>query len=491
MTRTGRLIRNQAHSTKMKDIEEKDVYICYNGADLSWVQSLAEQIESETIDGLPASRTLSVFFDKWDIAPGQSLIDRMNDGMRGSRHVLTILSPEFLKADWPRFEWKHIVAQNPNNLGERIIPVMLRDVSKDGRERIELCAPFRDLRHVDFRKAADFKRSFNELVRRIRNLPPERGRRLTPLTGRGPVLPAFQYPDVSWLPDKVPDLLLSNLFGVKALPPQIWSGDTKFRKNKEVWEAVPKAEPFILRDERLFTFADLKSEKTALRDALTTVSSVRDESYYDWLLRDDRRTWLMALLNACLTKHLRRKRIFKDDKGRYYFSPNADGTDRRQPMPSGRPRTVASKKGTPEAPFWVHYAAKMRFRRLGDSLFLAVEPVFLFTSDGASSITGKSAGRLSLQWGGKQQNPDILRDLLFWASVLSSGNEGISLYTGGKRIVVDAIPAASRMDYGVAFDTIKIRALFEQADNVLNNLVQNYEIDEEDAETSGDEGDSE
>jgi hypothetical protein len=35
--------------------------------------------------------------------------------MDSSRHVVAVLSPEFLKADWPRFEWKNIVVDDPNN----------------------------------------------------------------------------------------------------------------------------------------------------------------------------------------------------------------------------------------------------------------------------------------------------------------------------------------------------------------------------------------
>lgn len=68
---------------------------------------LAERIESETIDGNPESRPLAAFFDKWDIDRTQSLIDRMNAGMAESRHLIAVLSPEFLRAEWPRFEWKH------------------------------------------------------------------------------------------------------------------------------------------------------------------------------------------------------------------------------------------------------------------------------------------------------------------------------------------------------------------------------------------------
>ncbi len=465
-------------------MEHKDSYICYNRADFDWVQSLAEQIESETIDGLPASRNLTVFFDKWDIGPGQSLIDRMNQGMESSRHAVVILSPEFLNADWPRFEWKNIVAQNPSNVGEKIIPIMLRDVTKEGKDRIELCAPFRDLRYIDFRKQSDFKRSFIELIRKIRNLPPERGRKLVPITGKDPILPTVQLPDTSWLADKVPDLLLSNLFAVRALPQQIWKGQTNFRKPKEVWDRVPNDEPFILRDGCLYTFAPLNSPRTNLRMAITS-GSEKTESCYDWLLRTDRKTWLMALFNTCLRKHLRRKEVLQDDKGRYYFAPNKNGTDRIYHMSSGKPRTVAARKGDADNPFWVHYGAKIRFRCLGESLFLSVEPIFLFTKDGNESITGKNAGRLSLQWGGKQFNPDILRNTLFWGTVLSNARNQIALDTGDKKkIILDSMPATSRMEYGVAFDRIKMRALLDQADNVLNEMVQA----EEDVEQENEEG---
>jgi len=60
-------------------MEQKDVYICYNGEDLEWVKRLAEQIESETIDGSESSRHLTSFFDKWDISPGHPCGKREGD----------------------------------------------------------------------------------------------------------------------------------------------------------------------------------------------------------------------------------------------------------------------------------------------------------------------------------------------------------------------------------------------------------------------------
>lgn len=460
--------------------ESKDVYICYNGADLEWVKRLAEQIESETIDGAADTRSLSVFFDKWDIEAGQSLIDRMNEGMKSARHVITVLSPEFLSADWPRFEWKHIVAQDPNNSRGRLIPILLRDLSVDGKERIDLCAPFRELRYIDFRRQLDFKRSFIELIRRVRNLPQERGRKFQPLASGTSILPILSQPEVSWLPDSVVDLLLSNLFPVTSLPNQIWSASTELRDKKEVWKSVPKCEPFILRDKHLYSFANLTSSECRLKQAVDPGKVRKPEALNDWLIREDRRNWLMALLNSSLSTHLWRHRIKQDGKGRFFFSPGEDNTDRKWRMHQGRARTVAAKKvnEVTKTSFWVHHAARLKFKWVGERLFLSVEPLYLFTSDGTLSVVGKSAGRLSSLWGGRQQNPDVLRNLLFWGSVLAENGKSIRIATGDKPIVLSPLPASAKLDRGIAFDEIRIKALLAEEDSELEKAAADIECTE-------------
>src|SRR5208282_5890134 len=109
--------------------------------------------------------------------------------------------------------------------------------------------PFRDLKYIDFRRHSEFKRSFAELIRRLRDLPPERGRRLPPLVQTAAVLPVASPPQDSWLPDQIPDLLLSNLLPVLSLPTRIWGAKTSLREKSEVWEQVPNADPFILREQ--------------------------------------------------------------------------------------------------------------------------------------------------------------------------------------------------------------------------------------------------
>jgi hypothetical protein len=473
----------------MSSDDPKDAYICYNGADIDWVRQLAEQLESETIDGNSQSRRLSVFFDKWDIAPGQSLIDRMNEGMKAARHVVTVLSPEFLKADWPRFEWKNIVASDPNNTRGVLIPVLFRDITQDGKERIELCAPFRDLRYIDFRRPAEFRRSFVELVRRIRNQPAERGRKLAPLASSTPVFPTPFRPEVSWLPDKVQDLLISNLLRVKALPARIWGADTDCRDKQSVWKAVPHNEPFILREKKLFTFADLNSADTKLRTAIR-LGTISPESRHDWFIHEDKRLWLMALLNTSLSTHLRWIGIKNDGKGRFLFLPDkATGGDRFWILPGGQKRSVAARKVSADgkSSFWVHHGATICFKRIGDNLFIAIEPHYLFTLDGNVSVQGKSAGKLATIWGGKQQNPDILRNVLFWGYVLARNQKEVSLQTGAEPILASRIPASAQLEVGIAFDEVRIGTLFERGDRELDDAASGAEFAGEDADEDDDE----
>ncbi len=457
----------------------KDLYLCYNGADRSWVTNLAEQLESETIDGLPNSRPLRVFLDQWDIDSGESLIQKMNEGMKNSRYVATVLSPEFMKAPWPAFEWTHVVSVDPMNTQRRLIPLLLRDVSLDGKERIDLCAPFRGLKYLDFRRKEDFSRMFLALVRRIRGQPQERGALRPPLAGVAPVV-ASEEAEESWRPDKVEEVLLSNLLPVESLPAVIWSAETEARKKSDVLALVEHPPGFILKEERLYTFENLKSTKAALRKAVNVQTIGEPVASKEWLLRDDRRSWLMDLLNRCLTQHLSRLAVKKELRGRYFFRPK-DGANRVWANPGDMGREVAARKPNQGGTgfFWVHHAARMQFRRVGERVFLQIEPTYLFTSDGEMPLGGQSTGRLSMMWGGRQKNVDILRNFIFWAKAIAHRQPSIHIETNDLPIIVSTVPATAKMNVGIEDETVQIGSLLKQLDHELDDAANDVVVDEE------------
>src|SRR4051812_37977733 len=116
------------------DAPMKDVFLCHNRADKDWTRSLGETIESEKWSG----RKLSVFFDEWDIEPGDNILLRLNEGLKVSRFVAVVLSPEMLGSDWCGLELPSVLAQDPVNRQGRLIPLLLRDQDLATKQRIEV-----------------------------------------------------------------------------------------------------------------------------------------------------------------------------------------------------------------------------------------------------------------------------------------------------------------------------------------------------------------
>jgi hypothetical protein len=261
------------------------------------------------------------------------------------------------------------------------------------------------------------------------------------------------------------------------------------RAKTEVWEKVPDAFPFILRDGRLFTFSSLSKPGNPLLAAVDK-RTTRVESPHDWLLLQDRARWLIELLNTSLNSHLRPLQIRQDGKSRFFFLPGQNDTDREIAVPGGRKRSVTAKKtSSAQDTFWVHLSAKIRFKRVSERLFLSIEPAFLFTTDGRAKVGGKSAGKLSLLWGGRQQNVDILRNLLFWSSVLAKGKDTIRVETGGDTIVVGRVPASARMTVGIAGDEVRIGTLLAQGDSDLDHAAADLYLAQDDGDESEEETD--
>jgi hypothetical protein len=322
---------------------EVDVFISYNRADEVWARELATRIEREKVDEKSDSRLLKVFFAPWDVDVGENLVNRINDGLAKAKFVALIMSPEFFKSAWTNLEWTHLVALDPINQVRRIMPVLHRsEGQKNKNERIEPPAPFRVLNWIDFRKQHEFETQFRKLIRRVRGQRPERGEAGTPsvIASSNSFSPLHEYA----LPDSLPEILLSNLLPVANVPARIWSGETELTKSKEVFQVVPGADAFLLKDKRLYTFAQLTDKLCPLRKVLDAASIGMPENRDEWLSDPDKPRSYLGLLNKCLKYELGRQRIFRDEKGRFFFPPNKDGTTRIVVHRGDRSREVAAKK---------------------------------------------------------------------------------------------------------------------------------------------------
>ena len=446
-----------------------DLFLCHNGADKDWVRELAEQVESETFDGLPNGRPLRVFFDEWDIDIGQNVLLKINNGLKQSRYVAVVVSPEFLDAPWPTLEWTHVVADDPTNRKGRLIPLFVRDYSAALQTRAELPAPLKTLNWIDFRRPAEFKRSYIRLIRKVRDQLPVRGKRRRPLASTSTVMsiPSIGQ-DTSAAPDIVSDVVLGNLLPVETYPSTIWSAPTEARRYDDLRGKVQNPPAYVLQDKRLYTFVDLTLPDHPFR-TVTSQYDIQSHAVARWKGDPVRWRWFIDLLNRCIRISFFGLPVTRDKRGRFSFLPKDNG-DREWRNGSDPARMVAAKKTSVDGTksFWVHHGAELSFQALGDQLFLCIDPCYVFTRDGRELLTGKTVGPLSVQWGGRERNASILRHIMFWSRTLSRQQTKIEMQSGAQPITISGIPALARTQFGIDFDQIGFTSLLAQVEDELS-----------------------
>lgn len=71
------------------------IFICHSSKDKSFVGKLALDLINAGID---------VWYDKWEIKVGDSIIEKINSGIHQCSHMGIVLSPDSIKSDWVKRE---------------------------------------------------------------------------------------------------------------------------------------------------------------------------------------------------------------------------------------------------------------------------------------------------------------------------------------------------------------------------------------------------
>lgn len=102
--------------------DRRDVFISHASEDKEAIaRPLAEQLRA---------RGCTVWFDDYELVLGDSLRDKIGDGLRHSRAGVVILSPDFFAKRWPRWELDGLTARQLAGEENVILPV-LHEVQED------------------------------------------------------------------------------------------------------------------------------------------------------------------------------------------------------------------------------------------------------------------------------------------------------------------------------------------------------------------------
>jgi hypothetical protein len=96
------------------------IFLSHAWADKDQVRPLAEQLRANGAD---------VWFDEWELGPGDSLVQKLSDGLGACDVFLVVLSRDSVASKWVREELSSAVVRRIED-DTRLIPVLLDDVPR-------------------------------------------------------------------------------------------------------------------------------------------------------------------------------------------------------------------------------------------------------------------------------------------------------------------------------------------------------------------------
>lgn len=92
------------------------VFVSHRGSDLNPAMRLASELRD---------RGHRVWLDEWDLVVGDSIVQRVNDGLEISNYLVLCYSAAGTLAPWMSREWMSTLARQLNGARVRILPVRL------------------------------------------------------------------------------------------------------------------------------------------------------------------------------------------------------------------------------------------------------------------------------------------------------------------------------------------------------------------------------
>jgi hypothetical protein len=89
-------------------MDMSNVFVSHRGRDSTEAMRLAEDIRAAGHQ---------VWLDQWEIKVGDSIIERMNEGLRGTAYVVVCYSSAGVSAPWMSREWMSALARQQTVIG--------------------------------------------------------------------------------------------------------------------------------------------------------------------------------------------------------------------------------------------------------------------------------------------------------------------------------------------------------------------------------------
>jgi len=126
------------------------VFLSHNSKDKPWVRALAERLMADNV---------VVWLDEAEINIGDSLIEKIAEGIKEMRFVVAIISQNSVESSWVQKELSIAMSKEVAGRQVTVLPLVIDDC--------ELPSSLSDKLYADFKKPDDFETSYEKLLRAI------------------------------------------------------------------------------------------------------------------------------------------------------------------------------------------------------------------------------------------------------------------------------------------------------------------------------------
>ncbi|MBI4613507.1 MAG: toll/interleukin-1 receptor domain-containing protein [Planctomycetes bacterium] len=131
-----------------------DAFLSYSSADAAFARSLFERLRQ---DGA------SCFFAEESIPWGENIPPSIEEALDASRHVVILLSSNYVKSGWALIERSSPMMDDPANLERRLLPLFVRDC--------EIPRFLKPIKYLDCRTRKKFEEAYPKILATLRPPP--------------------------------------------------------------------------------------------------------------------------------------------------------------------------------------------------------------------------------------------------------------------------------------------------------------------------------
>ena len=96
---------------------DTSIFLSHNREDKEFVRQLGQDLRRAGI---------TAWLDEAEIKPGDSIIDKIEEGLKGSKHLAVILSPDSVNSSWVKKELRALLYQQITLNNKTVIPLLYK-----------------------------------------------------------------------------------------------------------------------------------------------------------------------------------------------------------------------------------------------------------------------------------------------------------------------------------------------------------------------------